>query len=338
MEPFRWGGDHPLKAGFPTDTGKARIVPVANPDCGARVPALRLALNTGRYRDHWHTMTRTGLSPMLSRHRREPLVEIGAADAGTHGVSDGELATVRTDSGQSIYRVSISDGQQPGEIFVPIHFSDAQSAGGRTGRLAHSLTDPHSGQPAFKNVPAAISPYRPDWRAFLLTRDPSAPECTYWATARIDGGWLTELAGEGTVDADALLPKGQRQEVADLARGMLRILVRGAGGELLAALYLTRTGQLPERSWIETQFAAPAAAASELLAGRPSTPLPDRGALVCVCHDVGEKTILAAAASGADSVKTIGEATCAGTNCGSCRPLIASLLERLAGEEREEAA
>lgn len=337
MQPVQWGGRHPCRNGFPTPSGRARIVRLAEPVQTDRAGG-RFILNTGRYRDHWHTMTRTGLSPMLSRHRREPLVEVCASDARAAGLVDGGLARVTSSSGSSIYRVSVTDAQKPGEIFVPMHFTDANSGGGRTGLLIDPVTDPHSGQPAFKNVAAWLSPFRPDWSAFLVSRVPAAPNCEYWARARIKGGWLIELAGTGAVDVDALLPAGPRLEVSDRARGMVRILVESENGELAAALYVTRSGKLPARDWIERQFAAPEVSAAELLAGRSSAPLPDRGALVCVCHDVGEKAILEAARNGAHNVKAIGEKTCAGTNCGSCRPLIASLLDTALASTSEEMA
>ena len=54
---------------------------------------------------------------------------------------------------------------------------------------------------------------------------------------------------------------------------------------------------------------------------------PDVGPLLCVCHDVGENAVRAAICAGASSVAAVGAATCAGTNCGSCRPQIARLLE-----------
>jgi assimilatory nitrate reductase catalytic subunit len=70
----------------------------------------------------------------------------------------------------------------------------------------------------------------------------------------------------------------------------------------------------------------------ELLAGRPARPLPDRGPIVCVCFDVGMKTIVEAIGSQAlTSVDAVGRALSAGTNCGSCRPAI----QRLIGETRE---
>jgi assimilatory nitrate reductase catalytic subunit len=108
---------------------------------------------------------------------------------------------------------------------------------------------------------------------------------------------------------------------------MRRIAVRGADGALAAALYVTRSGELPSRDWAAAQLGVANASPAELLAGRPSKPAPDRGPVVCVCHGVGEYEIAAAANAGAQTVATVGEATCAGTNCGSCRPAIARLLE-----------
>ena len=149
--------------------------------------------------------------------------------------------------------------------------------------------------------------------------------------------WLTELSGMGAVAVEALLPHGHRSEVSDLARGMRRIAVSDADGALLALLYITRSGQLPDRAWIVRQFASQEGTLREWLAGRPATAQADPGPLVCVCHDVGETAIRAAAAQGCDSVAAIGAATCAGTNCGSCRPIIARLLEECRSQLQEAA-
>ena len=74
------------------------------------------------------------------------------------------------------------------------------------------------------------------------------------------------------------------------------------------------------------QLGTRSALPAELLAGRPSTPEPERGPIVCVCHGVGELAISAAASGGACTIDAIGVATRAGTNCGSCRPAVARLL------------
>ena len=141
------------------------------------------------------------------------------------------------------------------------------------------------------------------------------------------------MAGEGdpVALAKALLPKGERVEIVDGARGGLRIAVLESG-RLSAALYLTRSGRLPDRDWLIAQLTTGELASStELLAGRAATPQPDRGPIGCVCFDGGMKTILEAIGSqGLVSVDAVGAALSAGTNCGSCRPAI----QRLIGETR----
>ena len=324
MEPFQWGGRHPIGQRFPTPDGKARLVPVTPPRPEPIDPDFPLRLNTGRYRDQWHTMTRTSLSPKLAHHRREPLVEVHPQDASR--LVDGGLARVSTSYGTSIYRVDVTERQQRGSLFVPMHFTDIVSGGGRTGKLVQPKVDPISGQPGFKNTAAAIEPFRPDWRAFLVSRKPIDPKAGYWARSRIENGWLTEMAGLGSIDLHDILPVGDRLEVADHARGMRRIVVRDDKDALTAALYLTRTGQLPPREWIAAQLNLAEGLPTELLAARPATPMPDRGPIICVCHDIAEQQVLAAIHAGAADVSAVGACTKAGTNCGSCRPIINRLL------------
>ncbi len=323
LEPFQWGGPSPLPP------GKMRIVPVRyfpRDDGDRRFP---LRLNTGRYRDQWHTMTRTGLSPKLSQHRREPQVEVHPETLLRHGLEDGGLAVVETSQGDSIFRVASTANQRRGELFVPMHWTDQTSGGGRAGLLPGGARDPHSGQPGFKNTPAAIRPWIPDWNGYLICRTrPSPPPCRYWTQVRTAHGWLVELAGIGDpVELLALLPTGDRADVSDPQRGMIRAAALD-GGHLLAALFVARQGSLPQRDWLIEQLGGETASSLELLAGRPAKPRPERGAIVCVCFDVGLMTILDTIRSEAlTSVEAVGKALNAGTNCGSCRPAIARLLE-----------
>ncbi|RZK98910.1 MAG: nitrate reductase, partial [Rubrivivax sp.] len=283
MEPFQWGGQRPLQAGFPTSDGRARMVSVMPAPDRAGGEAFPLRLNTGRYRDQWHTMTRTGLSPKLSAHRREPLLEVHPADSAQYGLVDGGLARVTTPHGTATFRVTATPAQARGQAFVPMHWTDAMGSAGRTGRLAQGLVDPHSGQPGFKDTPARIEAITPQWRAFLLSRDPVTPaDQHYWVRSRVEGGWLTELAGEGEPDLAGLLLQGQLGEVVDPARGMARQVVLDGAGVLQAALFITRTGELPPRDWVARQLGLAAGNVAELLAGRPATPLPDKGPQVCV--------------------------------------------------------
>lgn len=331
MAPFQWGGASPFATrDYPTEDGKARLVPVTfvPRDDGSR--AMTMRLNTGRYRDQWHTMTRTGLSPKLSQHRREPLVEIHPDSIRRLGLTDGGLARVATPHGASIFRVAATPDQRRGEMFVPIHWSDQTSAGGRTGLLPGNDRDPVSGQPGFKNTPATASAYKSGWTGFLVTRTrPATPDCAYWTAIRTAHGWLIELAGDGDpADLVALLPQGERAEMMDTRRGVIRSAVV-VDGHLNAALFASRSGCLPPRDWLVARLGQGDTPMMEVLAGRPATPVPDRGPIVCVCFDIGLKTMVSAIADQSlISVEAVGKAINAGTNCGSCRPAIANLLPR----------
>jgi assimilatory nitrate reductase catalytic subunit len=329
MPPTLWGGARPFADGqFQTPDGRARLVAAA-PEPVAGDAARPLLLNTGRDRDHWHSMTRTGLSPRLSQHRREPLVAVHPADAGATGVCDGGLARVETASGSSVFRVAIEPGQRRGEIFVPIHWTDRMASLGRAGRLVGRARDPVSGQPGFKSTAATLLPVVPEWTGFLLSDvEPAAPPCDHWVKLRTRVGWLVELAGHGDPEAlRSLLPQGPHAEVHDRSRGMLRIVALQEGA-ISAALFVARDASLPGRDWLIAQLAEPGTDARTLLAGRPAAPAADRGPIVCACFDVGLRTILHAVATHRlTSVEAVGTAILAGTNCGSCRPAIAGLLK-----------
>jgi assimilatory nitrate reductase catalytic subunit len=331
LAPFRWGGRHPLAAGYPTPSGKARLVAVCAPASALPDAEWPLRLNTGRYRDQWHTMTRTGLSPTLSSHAREPLVEIHPCDAQACNIVSGALVRVETPNGAAMFRASVEQGQRRGAIFVPMHWTDAMAGGAQHGgsanRLPGSQVDPVSGQPAFKNTPARIAAITPAWRGFLVTVGcPQPTGLLWWSRSRLAQGWLYELAGDAPIEMDGLLLPGERLEAVDHARGMRRIAVRSAQGRLLGALYLTRSGSLPPRDWVAAQLGQTHPEPAELLAARPRMAAPEQGPIVCVCHAIGANIIVAAAGAGAGSVAAIGEVTRAGSNCGSCRPAIARLL------------
>ncbi|MFC0204416.1 molybdopterin-dependent oxidoreductase [Novosphingobium soli] len=331
MEPFRWGGAPFADGRFPTPSGRARMLRVGQMELQAPLADWPLTLNTGRYRDQWHTMTRTGLAPKLARHREEPLVEVHPADAAALGLADGDLASVSTPQGQSTFRVMLSDGQRPGEIFTPIHWTDQVSTGGRTGLLSRPLVDPHSGQPGFKSTPAALARVETEWKGFMIVRgeEPVRLPCLWSTRVTVPGGALYEIAGNGdAARIEGCLPAGERVEAVDLARGTRRVAVIVAG-RLVGVLFVTRTGLLPSRDWLIGQLAAEGVGASVLAARGPGAQ-PDKGATVCVCFDVGLNQIVAAIRDQRlVDVPAIGAALGAGTNCGSCRPALARILAQV---------
>ena len=283
-------------------------------------------------RDHWHTMTRTGLSPRLSQHMGEPFVELHPDDARTMGLEPATLAKVTSPSGSAILRVLITDRVMRGQPFAPIHWTQATAPTGRIDALVAPVTDPVSGQPALKSSPVSITPFDAGWFAFAVTsaRD-RTPDCEYWARAATLGGDRFELAGR-TVPADwqttarAFLGVPDDAEAIaydDSARGQYRGVFSRAG-VVCAAIYVAREPVAVARGYVADQLGQPAAA--DLLAGRPGGDKPDPGATICACFGIGRSTITAAAEGGLTSVGAIGHALRAGTNCGSCRPEIAALI------------
>ncbi|MDI1365257.1 MAG: molybdopterin dinucleotide binding domain-containing protein, partial [bacterium] len=324
---------------FQTPDGRAAMIPTRpKGPANAVSDAYPLSLNTGRLRDQWHTMTRTGLAPDLCRHAPEPFVEIHPADAQAAGVKDGALTRVLTVRGEAVVLAKLTDRQRPGDLFMPMHWTDAFAPSGRSNGLIGPHIDPRSGQPEFKHTPARIRPYRETWKGFFLSRDSlRAPpgQDLVWRRIPQDACQQHEFAGRGD--------QAQREAVRKtLSKGLVGEVVAyddaGSGsrreawvrdGELQAVLFMTTSGRLPSRDWLADLFAAPALSAqarAALLFGRPPGAPVDKGPLVCACLKVGAKAIEAAIAAGAAHPDAVGTASGAGTNCGSCRPEIARMI------------
>jgi assimilatory nitrate reductase catalytic subunit len=358
LEPVQWpvtaGGGTPRLFGdgrFQTPDGKARMVPVADAGPAEAVdPAWPLSLNTGRVRDHWHTLTRTGLAPDLCRHAPEPYVEIHPADAGPLGVTDGRLTRVETRQGEAIVVARVSDRQRPGSIFMPMHWTAAYAPYGRANTLAAPKVDARSGQPEFKHTPARVRLYHETWRGFFIASEPArAPPGLDLVWRRIPqaGCQLHEFAGRGgEAEREALRRALLHEAGADVLRfedaktGALReaVLTRG---RLDQVLFTTCTGGLPPREWLIELFAAGTLSAEHralLLIGRPPGQPIQTGPLVCACRGVRLNKIEAALEDGCRSVDAVGEATGAGSSCGSCRPEIARALAQWERQEARHAA
>jgi assimilatory nitrate reductase catalytic subunit len=334
--------------GFPTEDGRARFVPVSyRPP--AEAPQLgMLVLNTGRVRDQWHTMTRTGRVPRLMAHRTEPLLDIHFDDAATLGLHDGDLARVANRHAETVMRVRLSTEPRRGEVFAPMHWSDAFASSGPVDRLVGGATDPVSGQPELKATPVAVARLMTRWRGFLLRRSEMRPRGEfYWARIPLAAGHAYELAGwqqlpreaeaeewiTGLLDAPG---KADTIVYADEGRGALRY-ARLADGRLDACLFLARDGAfLPSRNELEDMLdsAIDPHARLSLVAGVAMTARVDTGPVICSCFAVGLRTLeRAIAEQRLTSVEAIGAALRAGTNCGSCRPELRAIL----GEMHEAA-
>jgi assimilatory nitrate reductase catalytic subunit len=314
---------------FAASSRRARVVPIVSGRLAEPTDMdFPFVLNTGRVRDQWHTMTRTGLSARLAVHVSEPFVEVHPHDAAQIDLVHGRLARVATRYGEAILRVMLSDSQQRGCLFAPIHWSAENSSAGRVGALVQSRVDPVSGQPEAKGTAAIITPFVAAHFGYVLSRGPIPVEnLSYWARARMPAGHVTFFALAATplswIDWCAVrVPKGECLTYEDPASCQFRIAVLREK-RLEAVLYAASRPELPSIEWLKSQFELPAIAPSErraLIAGRPVVGPIDEGPVVCACFQVGRERILAAVAAGAASPSEIGAATRAGTNCGSCLP------------------
>ena len=319
---------------FFTPSGRARMLAISpRPPLHAPDANWPFILNTGRIRDQWHTMTRTGKTPKLLAHLAEPFIDLHPHDARHLGLSEGTMAEVSSPHGTACLRVQITPAQQLGQVFAPIHWSGPFSARGRVDALIAAETDPLSGQPEFKQTPVAIRPYAARWHGFVIRRSDDIPPGTgYWTRIRTQTGWRFELADTAAPDIAALhaaLPAGDWMQIQDPAAGRYRGALLDE--DRVIALYFIEldAGRLPPRHWLESLFTKDHLSDAErgaLLMGRPSAAAPDCGRVVCACFGVGENTLKQAIAEGVVSVEALGIRLKAGSNCGSCIPELRRLL------------
>jgi assimilatory nitrate reductase catalytic subunit len=322
------------EGGFYANDHKARFVAPEIPALRTETTAARpLRLNTGRIRDQWHTMTRTGESPRLGQHLPEPFVEVHPDDAARHGLADGDFARVTTDYGQCTLRVIVSERQQRGMLFAPIHWSEANATDARVGSLVAPYTDPFSGQPENKATPASITPYEYVFRGFALSRRPLKLPAHAW------GAHVAVNGGHGYLFADNADLKGWQSwlksftpddlaEYKDFGGGVYRA-ASFDGDRIETCLFIGPARDAGDWNVVKDLFAADTLANDQrrmLLSGKSADGLANAGPVVCACFGVGRNTICESIAAGARSAADIGAKLKAGTNCGSCIPELKRLI------------
>ncbi|MBM3822396.1 MAG: molybdopterin oxidoreductase family protein [Verrucomicrobia bacterium] len=138
---------------FFTPDGKARFLfepprEPAEPPC-SEYPWVLL---TGRGSSaQWHTLTRTGRSPLLRElSPRECYVEISPADARALNITPGARVQVASRRGSVEVKAQVMATVSPGTLFMPMHFPE-------TNRLTLQTVDPHSRQPSYKHCAVRLS-------------------------------------------------------------------------------------------------------------------------------------------------------------------------------------
>lgn len=303
-----------------------------------------LFLNTGRLRDQWHTMTRTGGSASLSSHSYEPCVEINPLDGVQFGLKDEALARINSPLKTSILvRIKYTDKQSRGSVFVPIHWNNQYSGQAKVSDLIPSVVDPISGQPESKHAIINIEPCQFLWYGFVLSSTPEKVKlefADYWVRAKSKGHWRYELAGhqqpnEWSKRVRALLGVDASDEswveYFDSALNTYRA-AQFKGKRLINCVFISSQEELPPRDWLMSLFEKHEITKGErmsLLSALPPADQEDAGRIVCACFGVGEKTIIKTInEKRLSTTQQIGDCLQAGTNCGSCLPELRGILQK----------
>jgi assimilatory nitrate reductase catalytic subunit len=203
---------------FPTPSGRARFIatdylpPAEEPD--AQYP---MRLTTGRLRDQWHSMTRTGLVARLFNHSPEPEVVLSPFDLKKFFLSDRDLVRVTSRRGSMVMKVCTSDDMRPGDAFIAMHWGGRFTGGVGTNALTVSAVDPYSRQPELKHAAVCIEPFAAGWRGVVAgAATPELQRAAVALLARFDYAALTlvegpeivlrlELASAGDPDPEVLV-------------------------------------------------------------------------------------------------------------------------------------
>ena len=339
LDPVRWpqstskkGGRFFASGGFFHPGGKAKMLPLT-PRGPAEEPseARPFRLNTGRLRDQWHTMTRTALSPRLSAHLPEPFVDMNPQDVKRLDLEPASLVRLSSPYGSAILRLHQTEDVVSGDFFVPMHWTGMNAPAARVNALVAPVLDPVSGQPESKASTVAAEEFVAAWYGFAISTTHFTPDSEYWARACTNTGYRCELAGltvpedwESYARSLFELPDAAMQRMSDNKRGRHSIGLFD-GDILLAALYV---GSEPVVLMRDFLVGLPGHEAPWALAGQACGDMPDPGPVVCSCYAVGRNTVKRAIANeGLESVDQIGGSLSAGTNCGSCKSELATILK-----------
>ena len=314
---------------FPTADGKARFadtpyIALAEPR-DVRYP---FSLNTGRLRDQWHGMSRTGTIGRLFGHVSEPAIEMHGQDMQRLALADGDLVQVTSRRGSIVLPARTSERQGLAQAFIAMHWGDeflsgSTSTGARAAGV-NALTSPaycpSSKQPELKHAAVKILKAELPWRLLavawldageaLRAREQLKPLMQAFTFAacvpfgRERSGVLFRAAAHEAAD-EALL---QRIEgvlglsargvlhYADKRRGQrrsMRVVPNGNDTRLEGFLL---AGDISAEAWVKPllQDELPAQAYGRLLlipGAKAPVAVASHGAQVCSCFDVSERQI-----------------------------------------------
>ncbi|WP_084884736.1 nitrate reductase [Vibrio sp. qd031] len=182
---------------FYTPNGLANFVAVSHREpISASSEEFPLLLNSGRSRDQWHTMTRTGLSAKLAEFDPEPYLQVHPSTAQYLDIESDQVVSISSPYGAFKARATITEDVLPEQVYAPIHWS-AQTAGqSKPCSVIAPNADPFSGQPEFKHTPVSVVRCDHKSHALVITQSSidqnviGSAELDYWVKQKVPQGYL----------------------------------------------------------------------------------------------------------------------------------------------------
>ena len=322
---------------FFTASKKAQFIAVSKIKKQAN-EAYPFILNSGRIRDQWHTMTRTGLSSRLGAHITEPFVAINPTDAKALKITDDNLVSISSLQGTMLVRAKLTTQQNKGQAFTPIHWNRKTAKNANICNLVNDENDPFSGQPGYKSTQINLEKWHYSSEAMLLTREPLDLDLfDYWVKQKVAQGYLYRIAdnrnpAELAEKLQSLLNNKQGKTLQFSSTDQSQQAVHRYAfvkESKLNNAYIT-SEQLTTHSldWLQSVLDLPLDSSIELtlISGIVEGKLA-QGKIICACKQVGINTITSAIQEqGCNSLDSIKECTGAGTGCGSCLPEVGNIL------------
>ncbi len=350
---------------YPTASGRAKFVnteyqPVAE-QTDARFP---FHLTTGRLRDQWHGMSRTGTVAQLFSHASEPSVVMSQVDMERRLLKNGDLVHVTSKRGSQILPAMAGDDMRAGQAFIGMHWGEEYVSGRGSGgegtfgvnALTSPAFDPYSKQPELKHAAVKILKTELPWRlvvfgwvdesALLSLQSALRPvmrkfayaSCTLFGRNKV--GVLFRAADDYAAPKELVEEIESRFGIAgthvlrydDRKRGNGRHILIGDGK--LQAVSLS--GDISAEHWLKQYMEGeqPVASLGRLLLMPSSDPpqnFKSRGRIVCNCLNVSETEIndaLAGQGALADdaALAMLQQKLKCGTSCGSCVPELKKII------------
>jgi len=354
---------------YPTANGRARFAnTVQHPAAESGLQKFPLILNTGRLRDQWHAMSRTGRAAQLYAHAPEPVITMNPVDMAARHLCHGDLGHITGVRGFMVLAVEASADIAVGNAFLPMHWGSRFVKGGGINLLTTSAVDATSHQPELKYAAIEVTPAVLPWRMIAMAyvkesqvdntleqlakhfdafdyatcglagRDQPIVVFRAASAIKISADKIAAIDALLNIDASAL---SFMDEASGVYRAVKIINNKLAVMRLVGGLTSDEADALLSREWLGEWLETLTDIASSgyrLVAGSACAPIAtaQRGRIVCGCHNVAENEIAACFAAG-DTLLVAQKKLKCGTGCGSCMPELKK-IERIKRIERMEQA